>query len=284
MRLGLDRVWLFLALALPALAALIAPLPAVDLAYQVRAGDLILATGQIPSNDTFTFTVAGAPWLDQQWLAQVLLAAGYRLGGWEALAVLRALMVAMTFGLVAAVAIAARRLTADGVDPRPAHLRDLVAGPRVAAAAVRDRHLRRPAPARCRSRSASPAGWCWCRSWPVPGRTSTAASSWCRCCWDTRGSDDVVRHRPARRSLAVLVAGTVATVVTPFGPGVWAYAVGIGADPQIAAQVSEWQRTTPFTVPGLLFYVSAVAAARRGRVAASAAEPRRLAVARRAAA
>ena len=106
MRLGLDRVWLFLALALPALAALIAPLPAVDLAYQVRAGDLILATGQIPSTDTFTFTVAGAPWLDQQWLAQVLLASGYRLGGWEALAVLRALLVAVTFGLVAAVAIA----------------------------------------------------------------------------------------------------------------------------------------------------------------------------------
>ena len=60
--------------------------------------------------------------------------------------------------------------------------------------------------------------------------------------------------------MVVLVAGTVATVVTPFGPSVWAYAIGIGADPQIAAQVSEWQRTTPFTVPGLLFYVSAVAA------------------------
>ena len=72
--------------------------------------------------------------------------------------------------------------------------------------------------------------------------------------------DDVVRHRPARQSLAVLVAGTVATVVTPFGPGVWAYAVGIGADPQIASQVSEWQQTTPFTVPGVLFYVSTIAA------------------------
>ena len=72
--------------------------------------------------------------------------------------------------------------------------------------------------------------------------------------------DDIVRRRPARRSLVVLVAGTVATFVTPFGPGVWSYAVGIGADPQIAGQVSEWQRTTPFTVPGLLFYVSAIAA------------------------
>src|SRR5512140_3099550 len=106
MRLGLDRLWLFLALALPALVALIAPLPAVDLAYQVRVGETILSSGQIPATDTFTFTVAGAPWTDQQWLAQVLLAAGFRLGGWEALAVLRAALVVAAFGLLAAAALA----------------------------------------------------------------------------------------------------------------------------------------------------------------------------------
>ena len=50
--------------------------------------------------------------------------------------------------------------------------------------------------------------------------------------------------------------------------GAWAYAAGIGANPAIAGQVTEWQRTTPFTVPGLLFYLSAAAAlalAVRGR-------------------
>ncbi len=257
--MSLDRVWLFLAIALPALAALIAPLPAVDLAYQVRAGDLILATGQIPSTDTFTFTVAGSPWLDQQWLAQVLLAAGYRLGGWEALAVLRALLVAATFGLVAAVAIArgASRRTASilallafaisspALALRPQLFGIVIFAVLLLLVGVRDRHPR------------------WLLLVPVLA-----------CAWaNLHGSfvlvpmllgyawlDDLLRHRPAQRSLAVLVAGTVATVVTPFGPGVWGYAIGIGADPQIAGQVSEWQRTTPFTVPGLLFYLSALAA------------------------
>ena len=258
MQLRLDRVWLFLAIALPALAALIVPMPAVDLAYQVRAGDVILATGQIPSTDTFTFTVAGSPWLDQQWLAQVLLAAGYRLGGWEALAVLRALLVAATFGLVAAVAIArgaswrtasilallAFAISSPALALRPQLFGIVVFAVLLLLVAVRERHSR------------------WLLLVPVLA-----------CVWaNLHGSfvlvplllgsawlDDVVRHRPARRSLALLVAGTVATVVTPFGPGVWGYAIGIGADPLIAGQVSEWQRTTPFTVPGLLFYVSALA-------------------------
>jgi hypothetical protein len=59
----------------------------------------------------------------------------------------------------------------------------------------------------------------------------------------------------------VLVLGVLATLVNPFGPGAWAYAVGIGANPVIAGQVSEWQRTTPFTATGLLFYLSVAAVA-----------------------
>ena len=45
MRLSLDRLWLVIAIGLPVLVALLVPLPAVDLAYQVRAGDEILRTG-----------------------------------------------------------------------------------------------------------------------------------------------------------------------------------------------------------------------------------------------
>ena len=77
------------------------PIPAVDLAYQVRAGDEILRSGLIPAVDTYTFTVAGTPWMDQQWLAQVLLALGFRAGGWELLVVLRAALVSASFGLLA---------------------------------------------------------------------------------------------------------------------------------------------------------------------------------------
>ena len=71
---SLGELWTFLGVALPALAALLVPMPAVDLAYQLRAGASILAGEGIPTVDTWTFTVAGTPWLDQQWGAQVLLA------------------------------------------------------------------------------------------------------------------------------------------------------------------------------------------------------------------
>ena len=55
-RVSLRQLWAFLAIALPVLAAVIAPLPSVDLAYHLRAGAEILATRAIPSVDTWTFT------------------------------------------------------------------------------------------------------------------------------------------------------------------------------------------------------------------------------------
>ena len=82
----LAALWTFLAIALPTLAALLAPMPAVDLAYQLRAGGEILDSGAIPSVDWWTFTVAGSPWTDQQWGAQVLLELAYRATGWSGLA------------------------------------------------------------------------------------------------------------------------------------------------------------------------------------------------------
>ena len=70
--------------------------------------------------------------------------------------------------------------------------------------------------------------------------------------------DDVARGRAWRPTFAVLVVGVLATLVNPFGPAVWAYAAGIGGNPAITERVSEWQRTTPLTVPGALFYASAI--------------------------
>jgi hypothetical protein len=270
MRLGLDPLWLFLAVALPALAALIVPLPAVDLAYQVRTGDMILATGRIPSVDTFTFTVAGTPWVDQQWLAQVKLAAGFGLGGWELLAVLRAALVAFTFGAAAATALvqgASRRtaailaLLAFVISAPALALRPQLFGIALFAGllwivAVRDRHPRLLILA-----PVMVAVWANVHGSFFLG-PMLLGYAWL---------DDLARGRPARPALLALVTGTAATLVNPFGPGVWAYTAGIGADPEITAQVSEWQHTSPLTAPGLLFYVSVVAAAavawlRRGRL------------------
>ena len=71
---------------------------------------------------------------------------------------------------------------------------------------------------------------------------------------------DVVAGRSWRLSLGVLLAATLATLLNPYGPGAWAYAANIGTNPAIANQVSEWQRTSPFAVPGILFYPSVVIA------------------------
>ena len=95
--MSLNRLWTFLAVALPVLAALLASLSSVDLAYHLRAGDEILRTGAIPRIDTWTFTADGLPWLDQQWGSQVILAAVYRIGGWTGLALLRAGLVGAIF-------------------------------------------------------------------------------------------------------------------------------------------------------------------------------------------
>src|SRR6185436_10193674 len=107
--LSTRRLYLFLAVALPVVAALAADLPAVDLAYHLRAGESILATGAIPTVDTYTFTAAGERWLDQNWGAQVVLALAFRIAGWTALAILRAVLVGLTFGFVL---VACRRLGA----------------------------------------------------------------------------------------------------------------------------------------------------------------------------
>jgi hypothetical protein len=80
--------------------------------------------------------------------------------------------------------------------------------------------------------------------------------------------DDLVHGRPATASLLVLLVGSAATLLNPFGLEVWSYAAGIGTSSVITHQVSEWQRATPLSIPGLLFYTSVLAAllvAWRGR-------------------
>ncbi len=95
--MSLGRFWMVLAVALPTIAALIAPMPTVDLTYHLRAGGEIIDARAIPTVDTWTFTAAGLPWLDQQWGAQVILAIVERLGGWTGLVVLRARLTASIF-------------------------------------------------------------------------------------------------------------------------------------------------------------------------------------------
>ena len=224
-RITLDRLWIWIAIALPALVALLVPLPAVDLAYQVRAGNEILASGALPTVDTWTFTVAGTPWTDQQWLAQIWLAVGHALGGWELLAVLRAVLVATMTGLLIAtareraasprtsaiLAMAAFTLAAPALALRPQLLGIVLFAALLWLVAGRERHPRLYLLA-----PVVVALWANIHGSFVLG-PAILGYAWL---------SDVAAKRPQGVSLAVLVVATLATLVNPYLVGVWAYAVG----------------------------------------------------------
>jgi hypothetical protein len=65
-----------------------------DVWWHLRTGQLILQSHHVVHSDPFSFTRAGAPWVDHEWLSQILIYSLYRLGGWAALM--------MTFGALIA--------------------------------------------------------------------------------------------------------------------------------------------------------------------------------------
>ena len=264
----LPRLWAFLAVGLPVLAALIANLPSVDLAYHLRAGAEILAGHGIPTVDTWTFTAAGTSWTDQQWGAQVILAAVYQVAGWTGLVVLRAALIGVIFGCLFAIGVrrglGIRRaawltLAAFLVSAVALGLRPQLIGMALFAVVLLLVTDRRAHPGRL---------------WAVPIIVLVWAN--------IHGSfflgpvvlglawlEDLHDRVPGARRLLVAVASALAACVTPFGPLVWAYALGLSTNAEVTARITEWQPTSLRTIPGILFFGSALAVvaliARRGR-------------------
>ena len=256
---SLRGLWLFLAVALPMLAALLASLSSVDLAYHLRAGAEILAAGAIPSVDTWTFTAAGVPWLDQQWLSEVALTIVYRLGGWTGLAVLRALLVGVVFASLLAIAV--RR----GLSPRTAALLTLVAFAIAAPALALRAQLfgmaffavslvlvweRRRHPA-----------WLWAIPvLVVPWANIHGSFFLAPLILGLAWLEDLADRSPLRhRALVVGVVSALSACLTPFGPAVWAYAVGLSTNPEVTRRITEWQPTSIRDATGALFFASVAA-------------------------
>jgi hypothetical protein len=285
----MGQLWTFLAVALPVLASLLVPMPAVDLAYQLRAGADILAGHGIPTADAWTFTVTGTPWLDQQWGAQIVLTADFKAAGWTGLAILRAALVGLTFGLLlatvrsawsiastraggSAIASSARTATllvlaffavgAPALALRPQLFGIVLFAATLLILVERSRHPR--------------------RLWLIP----VFAVAWA----NLHGSfplvivlvalawvDEVTllrtpapaghaRARLSRRllgstGLAIIAAiSALATLVTPFGLDAWRYIERLARDPEITSQVTEWRPPSPLDPAGAIFYLSLVAA------------------------
>lgn len=70
-----------------------------DTYWHIATGNWILQHFAVPHRDPFSFTAAGAPWVDHEWLGQVLMALAYDAGGWSGLVLLAALALALALGL-----------------------------------------------------------------------------------------------------------------------------------------------------------------------------------------
>jgi len=270
--LSTRRLWLFLAVALPVLAALAADLPTVDLAYHLRVGEAILQTGSIPSTDTFTFTVAGERWLDQNWGAQVVLALVMRVGGWTGLAILRAALVGLVFASVLA---ACRRL---GVGDRTAALLTLGAfvvasftlalrpqlfGIAIFAVILSLVTLRRERPRLLWLAVPLIAVWA-----NIHG-TFALGIGLLGLVWLGDLRDEALPARSRHLALGVAAASAIAATANPAGLELWRYAAGIATSPLITSRITEWQPPDLRSGEGLVFYGSALVVAailaRRGR-------------------
>jgi hypothetical protein len=90
--------WFVVAFLLPIGAVLLSLMQTEDLAYQIRAGQLMWSSHSILRTDSFTFTVAGRTWIDQQYGAQIVLAKLFAVGGWRTLVIARAVVVGFAVG------------------------------------------------------------------------------------------------------------------------------------------------------------------------------------------
>lgn len=255
-RLALSQVWVWVAISIPVAVLAAIPLVSVDLAYLVRAGELMLRTGGVLRTDVLMVWTIGKPWLNQQWATELVVAAAYRMGGWLGLAVLRGALQACVLGLVflgcraagadrrraALLSLGSALVVSTGLQLR-AQLLGLICF----SATVWLLETRAERPRRVWWTVAVVALWANLHGSFVLGPLLIGLA-WLEDATSRRGS--------ARSTLAVGVAATLATVVSPFGFDVWTYVRDVATDPLVVGFVQEWQRPTLGTVRGVLFFCS----------------------------
>src|SRR5689334_6680173 len=71
-----------------------------DLGRHITIGHYILDSKSIPTQDIFSHTMRGEPLVPHEWLAQVIFSLVYSLAGLNGIALLVALIIALTFTLI----------------------------------------------------------------------------------------------------------------------------------------------------------------------------------------
>jgi hypothetical protein len=71
-----------------------------DVWWHLRTGQLIIQNHKLFHADPYSFTRAGQPWVDHEWLSQILIFGLYKLAGWGGLITAFAAVIACTFLLL----------------------------------------------------------------------------------------------------------------------------------------------------------------------------------------
>jgi hypothetical protein len=255
-------VWLFAAVLLPATAAMFNRMRTLDLAYHVRAGVESLSQAGIVRTDHMTFVIDGEPWLNQQWLAQIVLGSVHELGGWEGLVVLRGALAGLAF-LFLLLACRAR-----GASPRVAAGLTLLA----AAVTFSSQQLR---PQLIALPLFTATLWIVATRREHPGRLwilPLMAVVWTNVhgsfvlaslpVW-AGAAEDLIEGGWVRGRRSVFVAALVVatSLVNPYGPAVWGYVLTITSDDTIREHIVEWQSPFRLVYSGIAFLIAVGAVA-----------------------
>ncbi|MES1209719.1 MAG: hypothetical protein ABUS79_27615 [Pseudomonadota bacterium] len=229
-----------------------------DTFWHLRAGADIWQTGHVPSVDSYSYTAAGLPWPDHEWLWQAFSYGWYRIGGFPLLTVAVA-------GLILGSAVLVYRLAVGAPAAR-------------AVALALGLTLTSPVWA-LRPQIATMLGVAVLatllareRFWPIPllffvwanvhggvvlgaivlvGVTGAAALRWRR----TRAGAD--RRRLRALALVLPLAG-LASCATPLEFGVFRF-VWESTARLYALRISEWRPTWPDNTAGAIFWLAAAA-------------------------
>jgi hypothetical protein len=224
----------------------------VDSFYDLYSGRYIVHHG-IPHTNVVTAVAHGAPWIDQQWLAQLLFYAAWAAGGYRALAALSALLVTSGFALLGLLML--RR----GVPPPRMFIWTLAAfavclgntGIRAQSFAypcfvltlwllLDDDHAPR---ALARTWLVIPVLLVWANTHGsvVLGAGLVAGYAGYRVARTLAGRER--RSVPAYLALAAAAVASVAC--TPYGPGVIGYYRRFIGNPALGRYITEWSHPTP---------------------------------------
>jgi hypothetical protein len=251
--LTVPRLWLVVVLGAIGAMGLARVPSAIDLAYHVKAGELMVAEHALPRTDILAWTTAGRPWLDQNWGAQLVLYGIWRLGGFPLIAVVNALLAVAAWALVVA---ACRRRTANlrviagaVFVGYVASVATFSARPQMFSLLLFSAELYLLEVARTRPRFALVTPvlmvlWANLHGAFIVGigllAIEVVAAAW-------------RRDRPgAVRYLVVTVASLAALLVNPWGVRVLGYAISLPANRVVMGMITEWAPTNVRQLPGIL--------------------------------